>query len=492
MFARNRPWPAALSIVSGTLLAAAHPPLALAPLALVGLIPLLLAIRGRGAWARFGLGWVCGACWSWLMVGVWLAPAARVALDVGPLAAAVVALAATQIYGGLHVALFALVLGREPLRGRFAAPRVAVCWVAVEALRGALAGGIPWGLLGHATWEVPVWNQAAALGGVGLVSFWLALVNAALAQALALRDKRVPALALAAVVLLTASGFGWWALRQPAPWRVAAVEVVHSDWPLLGDRDAERLVQRLVDLSGRGAAEMTVWPEASLRWPPSRRPEMANLLYRWSRDQRRDLLFGAPRAGVGGTYNSVFRVSADDPEVVDFRDKRRLVPLAELPWGGVPWRGGEFQVGESAPTLDAGGRAVGVLVCFESLFPELAFFEEADFLLNPSNDVRVGRGAEQQAAMAVFRAIENGRSLLRVANAGPSMLVDPRGRILATARGWGSSVWEVPLATRRPLQWRWSSWARTLLPERIAGVGWFGLGCMLAAVPLVARRWLRP
>src|SRR5262249_10161554 len=49
-----------LAALSGLCLAAAFPSLEIAPLAWIGLVPLLLAIRGRSPARAFGLGWITG------------------------------------------------------------------------------------------------------------------------------------------------------------------------------------------------------------------------------------------------------------------------------------------------------------------------------------------------------------------------------------------------------------------------------------------------
>ena len=49
-----------LAVLSGLCLAAAFPSLEIAPLAWIGLVPLLFAIRGRTPGAAFRLGWTTG------------------------------------------------------------------------------------------------------------------------------------------------------------------------------------------------------------------------------------------------------------------------------------------------------------------------------------------------------------------------------------------------------------------------------------------------
>ena len=58
-----------LAVLSGLCLAAAFPSLEITPLAWVGLVPLLLAIRGRSPGRAFVLGWVV-AVPLWLTGGL--------------------------------------------------------------------------------------------------------------------------------------------------------------------------------------------------------------------------------------------------------------------------------------------------------------------------------------------------------------------------------------------------------------------------------------
>ncbi len=58
----------------------------------------------------------------------------------------------------------------------------------------------------------------------------------------------------------------------------------------------------------------------------------------------------------------------------------------------------------------------------------------AELLVNITNDAWYGRTSApyQHLAMAVFRAVENRRYLVRAANTGITAVVDPRGRVVAS------------------------------------------------------------
>ena len=84
--------------------------------------------------------------------------------------------------------------------------------------------------------------------------------------------------------------------------------------------------------------------------------------------------------------------------------------------------------------MSAGDLRLGVLICYESIFPVIArdsVYHGANVLVNLTNDAWFGRSsaAEQSLSMAVLRAIENRRFLVRSANTGFSGFVDPLGHI---------------------------------------------------------------
>jgi apolipoprotein N-acyltransferase len=97
---------------------------------------------------------------------------------------------------------------------------------------------------------------------------------------------------------------------------------------------------------------------------------------------------------------------------------------------------GDFAAGRRQPPLSFGNFKLGVLICYESIFPDISrqWVEDgANLLVNISNDAWYGRSSapHHSLAMAVLRAVENRRSLVRAANTGVSAVIDPLGRIVA-------------------------------------------------------------
>jgi apolipoprotein N-acyltransferase len=100
------------------------------------------------------------------------------------------------------------------------------------------------------------------------------------------------------------------------------------------------------------------------------------------------------------------------------------------------------------------GYKVGPFICYEAIFPDFVrgfATRGADLLVNVTNDGWYGRTSApyQHLAMARFRAVENGRYLVRAANTGITAVVDTRGRVLARTSLFERTVLvrEVPLVT---------------------------------------------
>jgi apolipoprotein N-acyltransferase len=119
------------------------------------------------------------------------------------------------------------------------------------------------------------------------------------------------------------------------------------------------------------------------------------------------------------------------------------------------------------------------LICFEDMFPQTARASvqgDTDFLVNLTNDGWFGEGAEQwqQAAAAIFRAVENGVPLVRCCNNGVTCWIDSHGALRQTFKaetggiyGVGAMTFDLPLPDEKP--------APTFYNRH---GDWFGWGCV--------------
>jgi apolipoprotein N-acyltransferase len=99
---------------------------------------------------------------------------------------------------------------------------------------------------------------------------------------------------------------------------------------------------------------------------------------------------------------------------------------------------GVYEEGKSGEPLRHAKLALGMLICYEGIFPWLAedrVRRGANILADISNDAWFGNtpAARQHLYLTALRAVEQGRWLLRGTNTGISAVVDNRGRL--TMRG---------------------------------------------------------
>jgi len=100
---------------------------------------------------------------------------------------------------------------------------------------------------------------------------------------------------------------------------------------------------------------------------------------------------------------------------------------------------GDFTPGTFREPISCQNAKIGVLICFESIFPGLArkrVNQGAMVLVVATNDAWFGRsaGPYQHFAEAVLRAVETRRYVLRAANTGISGVIAPTGEILYTTK----------------------------------------------------------
>ncbi len=336
-----------------------------------------------------------------------------------------------------------------------------VVWVALSFLRNYLMTGFPWASVGYSQVRSLWLAQLASLCGVYLVTFAVILTNSAAAHVyLRFRARARPSSRLLiAWAALMALAVAWAVFRlagAPAPpdARRIRVAVVQGNLDerarLRGWADQRWVFGRMLARSRLAEAEgaaLVVWPEGSLPVPVrSDSPSLA----RTAGDPeplRAGLVIGAiGRARVEGKLrktNSAF-ITDGRLAVIARYDKRHLVPFGEyvplasiLPYQWfVPESTVFFSPGPGHRPLDTPWARLGMLICYEAIFPEIsrqAVDRGAQLLVNITNDSWFGPSAApyQHLVMSRMRSIETGRYQVRAANTGVSAAIDPRGRELA-------------------------------------------------------------
>lgn len=446
------------AVASGLLFALAFPPVPLVLPAFVCLVPLGVAVAhaaDSGASARraaalgFWFGLVgCGLNLYWIAIALslftWLASLGYVATIIG--------LAA--ISGAATAALF-IVRRRTGWPMAILLPAV---WVASELALVHLGDiAFPWLPLGLALARTPVLAQAADLSGVHGLSAWVACTNGLLVDAWLNRSRRgavvtrvAAALGLAAVVAM----YGEWRLRSTAIFPLARVGAVQPNIPedekmqaAMRTRFIGILAQLTRDEIAHEDPQLVAWPETALPGYIAEEPSWRDTMRVLATVHHTPILFGVmdyELHGAGPEDYDYFNAAmlADSLGRIDTQPtyrKRYLVPIVErVPFVNPRWFAslkyfGGFGRGTGVRPFRLPFGGVGVLICYESIFPDLARAYRrrgADMLLNITNDAWFGHTAApyQHEAHLRLRAIENRVGIVRAANTGISEYIDPLGR----------------------------------------------------------------
>jgi apolipoprotein N-acyltransferase len=386
-----------------------------------------------------------------------------------------------------------------------------VAWVAWEKITEVLPQlGFPWLPLGLGIAKATVLAQTADLSGVHGASFWIAAINGLIVDAIiaqrrgsGLRRAWLSRAAGALALFAAATGYGAWRERSIVLRDVAPIGIVQPNVPQ-EDKWQEENRDHIVEMNAAGTRavlaagrpKLIAWPEVALPGFLLDHPEWRDTLAALGSIGHVPILFGVidirynspPVAGLPIDYDYFNAAMLTDSlgRVGEYPPTRKqyLVPVVErVPFLNPKWFGGMkyfggYGVGEGATVYHEPWGGFGVLICYESIFPAQARAlrrNGADVLLNITNDAWFGRSVApwQHEAHMMLRAIETRSGVVRAANTGISVYIDPVGRT------HGATPLFVPAARVYNAQ---TSDARTLF---VALGDWVGWGCIVASLVLV-------
>lgn len=461
--------------------------------------------------------WAAALLWATVLLGVSSQRSAkRASLVGGGVSALMGALASAHLWGigfyswavyGVVIGYHALIWGsygalasRLLYRGSAAGPiAAAALWALLESLRGIGAFSFPFFFGGMLATEVyPV--QVASLFGSAGVSFVLLLTGFALASPLLrwLGDERMgrrPQWAPGLLVCAATWLFGL--IRVHAtdgnPSRMLKVGTTQGSVPswmyglATGPGPFRRVVEEhygsLYRATREQGAQLVLFPETAFDWHLRPTTDTIRRIAPFSADRlppKTGVLFGASFTGLEkwDSVNGVGVLTGDPedrfrPVLRGVVEKRQLVPFIEVGHR----RANRWLLAEVE------GTRVGVLVCYESMYPAAALHHAragAELLVVLSDDggMMHSRLAWTHAEQAKLRAVETGLPLVRAGQAGPSYVVDSLGRQgdAQSLDHWavGYIVADIPLERRPTLYRHLGQWTSLL---------WLGL---VLVVPLSA------
>ena len=460
-------WIAALT--TSILLILSFPNFDLSPLAWIGLVPLLVVIARRPSpGSAFMLGWAAGTVFFYVSCH-WLTYSI---INYGglPTIVAYLTLVPGALVIGLFPGIFAMLLAVVIQRfGAFALLLSPIIWVTLEYARLGVTGQL-WNAIGYSQAYHPTMIQSARLGGVYAVSLLIVAVNAAVALVVIKRSAKatfsgILVLLFTSVVLFFAAFSSAVDQRSSGHLSYATVIALQPNVPMTlekSSQELEDLLQRHLSMSAKAlepyrnvdGRRLLVWPESPMNFTYASDRKFQEVVRRFAQEYRTSILFNSLEPAPGnGSYNSAVLVN-EEGRMISQYDKIRLLPFGEyvpiprwLPGASlITAIVGDFTPGANYTLMPIHDyREAGVFICVESAYPSIARAltrSGADVLINISNDGYLGPTAvmRQHMANAVFRAVENGRPVLRVTNSGITAFIERDGTIRDQTRAFESDI----------------------------------------------------
>jgi apolipoprotein N-acyltransferase len=455
------------ALLSGLLMVFSFPKIDLFPLAWVAMVPLLTFLYDKDGLTAFKGGFFFGLVYFFGTL-YWIYHSIHYYGGIS-LFASFLLVFVLCMYFSLYPAVFAWLYAANIKRSNMpvlvAAP---LLWTTLEFLRSYALGGFPWSSLGYSQYRFLSIIQTADITGVYGISFLIAAVNGAIVDALLLKRRQAErplfsllpivagfvSLGLVIIISLSYGAFRLNQHRSGLPLKAAVIQPDIEQDKKWDPSYQEAVMKTLKDLSlsaAKDGPELIVWPETAVPFFFVSDERLTQEMVSFERQFNSYLLFGSVLAKKDEKesskpnaiqYTNSALLLDKNGNITYFYDKIHLVPFGEF----VPFRRlisfvdltgaiGDFVPGASYTKAVTPFGSFGTLICYEIIFPGLVrkfYTSGGDFIVTITNDAWFGKtsGPYQHFSMAVFRAIENRKPVIRSANTGISGFIDSCGRIL--------------------------------------------------------------
>ncbi len=424
-------------VASAVLFCLAFPPFNLGLLVFVALVPWLVSLAQPGA-----RGFRSGYLFGWIIVLEQMAFVQTITVRwTGSVALSFAPWIVCAGIGALYFGALGAILQRALARGWFWA--IPLAWAGLEVCRSFIPGlAFPYFLVATPLWAYPMLIQTAYLGTIYFFGAWLVLINVLFVFYLQrTRFMVVRKYAIVASLLMMATLFRFVQPLEGTQRVIVAgqpgVDMAYGD-PVERYRKLGNAVADIYRESKSHKTDLIVLPEGLAEGGTGLPPPTAFVV-----EPGVPILFGVRRIQDGLTYQSAYAFDGK----WQMADKARLVVFGEY----VPGRKflpfldafklpqGDLSPAAKTSAVNVGGLRVGPMICFESLFWDVAYHQvqnDAQLLAVMSiDDWYMGTWAPDQLRTgAVFRAVECDLPVVRAGALGYTMSVDQRGRVVHEAK----------------------------------------------------------
>ncbi|MFW6268486.1 MAG: apolipoprotein N-acyltransferase [Bacillota bacterium] len=408
-------------------------------LALIGLLPLLISFKNANVKQSIKYGWIFGFALV-TFSGYWLFfPLYN--FSGLPLPAVILVLfllfSLLAIFYGLTAGLLKNI-GLTPFR-------LAVCWTAIEFLRYKILPHFSVGYLGYTQTSYSHLLQWADLGGIFLITFIVLLINGILYKLLITKHKKY--LIILIITLIIISSYGVYRLNTLNTTNISEIKigVVRSSipqevkWrPAKIESNIDHIFKQIEEAE-RETPKLIVTPETAFTFDLTRNEYYRNMVQEKIKKINIPIQTGSQSImdQPGKKYNSSFLIS-DNGKIDQRYNKNDLLPFGEkIPLQnfvkiitGKKWS--SLQEGSKKTIFKQDFAKWQVLICSEIMQTKpVSLIEKTGFIINQSNEAWFDSGVQQLMwNAAIFRAVENRRSVIKSGNFSYVGVVYPSGKYI--------------------------------------------------------------
>lgn len=437
-----------LSVLSGILIGLSYPSLPLGFLAWVGFVPLFIVLFKCKNNFSFKYGYLAGITSHFLTL-YWIgfnSGAGFVPVFFSLLSAVFY----LSLFWGLFTKTLGILINIKPSFLWFSP----LIWTSIEWIRSLGPLGFPWiDLALTQTHFLPLIQMMDVTGSSG-VSFWIMILNVLLFLCFKSIDsrKKYSIYAIGLILLLWVFGLMKINSIENVPVNNSIQVAItqpnvdpNEKWERGNREPTFILMHKLLDKAINMSPDLILWPETALpsylrlsdsdRRPLQKKVDSFNIPLLAGTIDKKLSKQGSPLYFNGSIY-----LQPNKPS--EFYHKVKLVPFAEyVPLSDnfpklseLNFGQGNFTRGNEFTLFSIGDEYFSNLICYESSLPDVVrkfVMRGAKFLTIQANDGWLGNtsGPSQHFELAILRAIENRRSIVRSANTGISGVITPSGKV---------------------------------------------------------------
>ena len=343
-------------------------------------------------------------------------------------------------------------------------------WVIFEWIRSFIFTGFPWNLLGSSLAFSDILIQPASVFGTYGLSLFVLLNTMVIALPILKQDKK--SVSVMCVLLLCSAisfyTFGKYRLnnsdKQISDVVIRLVQPSIPQSMKWNQKNLEKNFAEYIKLSTSKSltdVDFVVWGETASPFPLDFEPQYLQQITQAIPPQGY-LITGSVRFsykdGDFRPLNSMFIINKSG-KIIDYYDKSHLVPFGEY----IPFRKylpewvrpitqtiNDFLAGNGPKKIEITNYpSFGGLICYEVIFPHQIINPNnpPQWIVNLTNDgwYGVSQGPYQHLVTTRLRAVEEGISIVRVANTGISALINAYGQTMGEISLNQSAILDVNL-----------------------------------------------